>query len=300
MYNFFADYNEKFFGLINKKFDWSGSLPSFTDIQPIEFSLPPRIENLDETSQGCIEGTTRKLPSLMVLGLNELNIRTLSVLLKLNPFLAVVENSNFFSDRLIYDKTPLDYLLTLPCVGKNVLVVETSTSYLQDEKAIERIYRFNTNVKIVGLLTDPVRSLLAYTSPSQKDLDTFNYETRHLHYYNYVKEWYVWFQKKNLAFISVSSILKAPVKRLNYIESILKTNYIIKDNNDLYNAIGSVGCNPEAESNRWCNNKQDTFSRTTVTIKDTLYKHFEMSNTKLFELTKASFRVEWKNDNPFR
>ncbi|CAG5121616.1 unnamed protein product [Candidula unifasciata] len=136
------------------------------------------VENSDESQLPLPISLKRRLPSAIVIGARKAGTRALLRFINLHPDVAASRQETHFFDR--YFDQGLDwYRDQMPYSLETQLTVEKTPSYFVDWMVPERVYNFNSSIKLILIVRNPIdRAVSDYVQlkHSQRRL-SFKYKT---------------------------------------------------------------------------------------------------------------------------
>jgi len=230
----------------------------------------------------CHKGETQQLPNAIIIGAAKSGTSTLLNYLSINPQLKPAlkppfDETNFFNDDVLFLAGFDYYQKQMPVICNEEIekyermVVLEKSIYFNTFASIERIYRYDPNIKLILILRKPVKCLQSYLTHiddihynrnvnrtvlnindyfenlfnSKRDpkeinseLDN-NYIVRLCNYYYSMREWMKYFSKKNFLILNGETFIHEPWKVLNQVESFLNVNQVIHQ--DHFRFVGKKG-----------------------------------------------------------
>lgn len=119
-------------------------------------------------------GKNKKFPDFIITGVQKCGTTGLLHFLKGNPYLiAVPGEAHYFDSFINYPKGPAWYMALMPSVHEYHRVYEKTPSYMTLKKVPAKIFNFDSKMKLIAVLCDPVkRSLSHYLHVAGNDIKT--------------------------------------------------------------------------------------------------------------------------------
>ena len=312
LYRFFEPLNEKFFAQIGRRFDWNYHDP-LTDYHVKEL---PREDFAVQTYQrppvkpensidNCPVRTRQLLPTVIILGSDQLGTKLLSRILNLHPVVYSVKEQLFYLDTG-YNITmgTEGYRRQMPCTPMYTVTVDWSSTYMFNLDLPEQIFRINPQIEILFVLRDPIKRFVneypelvhLYNNSKQANLMEELYENNNKarnaidqsRYYNYLLQWYIWFRKNQIHIIYEDQLLRDPYEAALKATEHLKLAPLIKNNTEFHQTVAEVIYSEEQlESKIYA----VPYKRYNLNLVKALYQYFYSWNVLLYLLTQEF--IQW-------
>lgn len=199
------------------------------------------------------DDTREKMPKALVIGARHSGTEALLHFLSTHPNLKVPrkEANEYFEEDAAYQLGLRGYYHKMPDVGPNERVVDRAPSYFMSSKATKRVYCFNSTLRMLLILRNPVHRLLSefvhQELKGQKDdagavkfkAAVFKNETLEVNgdypavkaglYASYLREWLQYFSLDQILIIDGEAFLENPVPTLKEAETFLGLSKYFKD-----------------------------------------------------------------------
>ena len=229
---------------------------------------------VDRDNMFKVKRTLRKLvqrfPGIIIIGFGKAGTKALYDVLKMRPDLrGPATERRFFSDH--YDKGLRYYLTSLPEPPPGGYVIEKSPDYIIDDPVPSRIGEAAkkldvdvTKIKFIVVLRDPIdRAMSQYLEwqvsrhiSGGKKLAPFNNIVwhkdgtidskqpflRHSNYAEYIKRWYMFFNRNQTCFVDGDRFVKDPFSEVHLLESCLHLQPYFTPENFVYKSKRGFYC----------------------------------------------------------
>jgi len=284
-----------------------------------------RAYNITTRSGKC----EKRLPQVLVLGVWKCGTRELTDFLSIHPHVVVKTKPyepNYFSKENLDDTAYSKYRQIMPCSYKDQLTLVKNPWYFSSGKYADRIHKFNSSLKMIVLVREPVARLLSSVTFNFQGTSRLRIKYRnninryfrssvfgpnnsiiesvdHVKYSRYIEgytEYVKHFKREQLYFIDALDFKRDPYKVIHNLESFLGIQHFVKENHFAYNPDKNFYClrHPDVTSNgstAAC--YANTRGRTNVTKKlrideqtnEKLKNYFKPYNERFFEAFGSRF-----------
>ena len=269
------------------------------------------IEKVSENDK-IVEGDEirSRFPSAILLGAGKSGTGVLMHFLGLHPSVVVKPGEMSFF-HTYYDRGLEWYRQQMPMSRPDQITIEKTAGYMFKSSVAERIYNFNSSIKLLMILTEPVvRSLSCYAhmlsdekykpyKPFEKTvLNEANGEVNQHsipilsgRYSLFVKMWLDRFPKEQLHIVDGEIFKKDPVSELAKIEQFLGINKYFTQDMFRYDESKGFFCSVASDGQADClgRGKGRHHEEISEELREKLTNFFEPFNKNLTELTGRQF-----------
>jgi len=232
------------------------------------------IENIHKTAvdknrqDNAAEKCTKQLPKVLVLGVWKCGTREIADFISMNPDIVVKTDPyelNYFLKENPKDIGYSKYKEMMPCSNKDQLTMVKNPWYFKSGDIAARIQRFNTSLKMIVLIREPVARLLSsitfqsvnypqkiiknMTHSFMTEVFTQNGEisidNKHVKYSRYVdgyKQYAKYFNMSQILFIDAMDFKQKPFVVLREVERFLGLKHFISESHFVYNPEKKFFC----------------------------------------------------------
>ena len=272
-----------------------------------------QIQTNSEHSVNVTFEMERRLPSVLIIGAAKCGTSALRSFLHTHPSIVgkLGGEMNFFSGDSYYD---YDLLRSdMPLSRPDQLTLAKSAGYLYTYRVPDRIHAFNSSIKLLLILRDPVdRALSLYeqkkaeaetknkTVPSfeklilHKDYNIINNTSLYIkygNYFRYIRMWYKTFSEDQILILDGDRLITDPYQVLRRVELFLGIPSYFNRDMFTYNKDKHFFCRVDSEGVERCMGENK--GRKHVDISDDLKKKlitfFKLYDRKLCSLTGQTF-----------
>lgn len=221
------------------------------------------------------ESTCRKeLPQCIIIGVMKGGTEAFSTFFALHPQVAMqfkMKATLFFTD-INYEKGLDWYKKQMPCSTLGQTTIEKSPQYWESRDAPEKIKKYNSNVKLILIVRDPIaRAMSHYLQQNKTHQDTIAGKTfeesitnthgridKHNHFilassYSITfKHWLKYFKNEQILVIDGDNFHNNVVYELNRAEKFLNLSSYISKDMFLYNTQRNIYCIKSKCGNELC------------------------------------------------
>ncbi|XP_036407194.1 heparan sulfate glucosamine 3-O-sulfotransferase 1 [Megalops cyprinoides] len=274
-------------------------------------SLPPLALDVAVAPTAGPNGTSQRLPGVIIIGVRKGGTRALIEMLSLHSDVAAAENEvHFFDWESHFEKGLEWYVRQMPFSRPEQLTVEKTPAYFTSSKVPERIYRMNPDIKLLVILRDPTERVLSdYTQvfynrvqkhkqyqPIEAVLvknGEINLEykalTRSL-YYLHMQNWLRFFPLENIHVVDGDRLIRDPFPEMKQVERFLNLSPQINASNFYFNKTKGFYCLCDHGRERCLHDsKGRPHPQVEPAILHKLYRFFHEPNRKFFELIGRNF-----------
>ncbi|XP_071318808.1 heparan sulfate (glucosamine) 3-O-sulfotransferase 3-like [Trachinotus anak] len=230
------------------------------------------------------EGSGRRLPRALIIGVKKGGTRALLEFLRLHPDVRALGHEPHFFDR--HYARGLDwYRSMMPKALDGQIVMEKTPRYFVTMETPERVHSMSQDVKLIVVVRDPVtRAISDYTQiisktpniPPFESLVFKNHSTGQIDslwsplwiglYAQHLERWLAWFPRTQIHLVSGERLISDPAGELGKVQDFLGLQRIITDKHFYFNKTKGFPClkKPEGSSKPHCLGK--TKGRTHASI----------------------------------
>ena len=279
----------------------------------------------------------RRLPEALIIGVKKSGTYALLKYLSINPQIGAALRTNgcdlneihFFDSDENYARGIDWYRSKMPrvCAARRVMVIEKTPGYLRSARAAERVFAFNSSIRLVLIVREPVKRVqsdLTHCDIRQKsrnltrtcarmnekleeifaDGSDLNAEqTRRLEaiehignslYYDHLSKWVAHFNLSNIYVVNGDAFIVKPWIELNKLEKFLNVDSYIREEHFYFDEKKRFYCvrSDQTMSNQGClsenkGRKNQVFL--SQMVRDGLRRYFRRKNEQFFQLIGKSF-----------
>lgn len=262
---------------------------------------------------------SQKLANCIIIGARKCGTRALLEFLNLHPDIRTArQETHYFDQDQIYDKGVEWYRNQMPYSGSGrTVIIEKTPGYFVSAKAVDRIFNYNSSVKLILILRNPVTRLISdytqvhFTKLSKgKTHESFEkvvfdsdrgggfvracYKpVRNSLYAKHVGRWLEKFPLDNLHIVDGDLFIKNPLYELRRLESYLGLSHKITHQHIYFNETKGFYCYRHPKEGAKClgETKGRRHVNVSSSVIDKLRTFFQPHNEKLFSLINRTF--EW-------
>ncbi|KAK3796867.1 hypothetical protein RRG08_055701 [Elysia crispata] len=177
-----------------------------------------------------------RLPNCLIIGFSKCGTLALRGFLSLHPdIVSTLRELRYFT--LFYKKGLEWYRNQMPLSKQGQITIEKTPSYILSPEAIERIYEYNSSIKLIVIVRDPIvrlQSLYSHTfsdDPKSSENPTFKEwcadnprslrVLRNVDYAQHIEEVFHFFPKQNVLVLSEESLEENPMGVMREAEEFL-------------------------------------------------------------------------------
>uniref|UniRef100_T1JBT2 Sulfotransferase domain-containing protein n=1 Tax=Strigamia maritima TaxID=126957 RepID=T1JBT2_STRMM len=259
------------------------------------------------------EGTCRRLPKALIIGVKKGGTRALLEFIRLHPDIRAVGPETHFFDRH-YQRGLEWYRSRMPQSNPGQLTMEKTPSYFVTRAAPARIRRMSRDIKLLVVLRDPVtRALSDYAQTASKRPEVKSFEQlafanmstglvdtswsaiRIGTYCHYLSRWQKYFPPSQIHFVDGGVLVSSPEVEMAKVERFLGLEPFINASHFFFNETKRFPCvwrtNKKPTHGPHCLGKSKGRSHpnvnpSTLQILKDFYKPF---NAKLYQMTGINF-----------
>uniref|UniRef100_A0A0K0DSZ5 Sulfotransfer_1 domain-containing protein n=1 Tax=Strongyloides stercoralis TaxID=6248 RepID=A0A0K0DSZ5_STRER len=261
---------------------------------------------------------TKKLPYALIIGVRKGGTRALLDALSLHPMIKIARHElHFFDNNETYLKGINWYTNQMPLTKVNQIVIEKTPAYFTSPYAAKRIFKFNSNIKILLILRNPTTRTISdftqvYYTRKSKNLSlpelekeafysgtekiNVNYKPIRnslysIHLFNYLK----YFKKNQILIINGDNFIKNPLNELKKVQKFLHLPQMIHSQQLVFNSDKGFYCfKKEEKAKVKCLGNSKGRKHVNVSMKTIklLKKNFKQYNYELKKLFK-DFNFHW-------
>ena len=258
------------------------------------------------------EEVAKRLPNVFLIGSPKCGTDAILSFLDLHPSI-VSRTSTTLYFGANYDKDLEWYRQQMLPSQDGQIVIEKGLGYMHSELALDRIYRYNSSVKLLMILREPVERTLSwygeYVSlgrarnetlqtfediilmPGGEELNTSSKPIRRGRFSEYVTKCYNRFPKKQIFIIDGEKFVSDPYVELKKVESFLNLDNFYTRDTFVFNKDKGFYCTVLADNKIKC--KAESKGRKHIEIaadlREKLKRYFETWNQKLRQITGMNF-----------
>ena len=237
-----------------------------------------KIHNQPRERRNNLGMCTQQLPNVLVLGVWKCGTREIADFFSMHPSIVVKRNPyevNYFHQRRMkrLDHDYVDYRRKMPCRHEDQLTLVKNPWYFTSGKFAERIHRFNSSLKMIVLIREPIARLISsvtfkyqgrnldkryknVTDYFMKQVFTANGNIRetnvHVRYSRYIdgyRQYAKYFDMKQILFIDAVDFKQKPFTVLQEVERFLGLKHFISASHFVYNPQKDFYCVRDPSSN---------------------------------------------------
>lgn len=257
----------------------------------------------------------KRLPNAIIIGAMKSGTSSLKWYLDFHPDIAVANAEiGFFDDDENYEKGIEWYRNRMPESLPGQVVMEKTPSYLKRTNITPpRVYSFDPTVKLIVILSDPVKRVMSHYLHHVKlhernrgeskgagtleenildengSIDPHSLIINTSMYYDRIKDWMQYFPREQFHFISGENFTKAPYTELNKLETFLGVSHFFKEEYFVYNATKGFYCFDFETVECLGDNKGRHHPGIDKNLAEQLREFFNPLNQKLYNLLDVSF-----------
>ncbi|RUS85562.1 hypothetical protein EGW08_006645 [Elysia chlorotica] len=196
----------------------------------------------------------RQLPKCLIVGFTNCWTMTLAGLLSLNPRIVTAEREmRYFT--LNFQKGSEWYRSMMPLSEPNQITVERTPNYITSNSALDRIHEFNSSMKIIALVRDPIMRLMStYSLHTRRKPDKPIFEhwcgvhvktrnvLRYIDYASALQNAMARFTRKNVLVLSKEDLEVKPHTVLRSMEEFLGLEPTFSKDDFVYNKEEGATC----------------------------------------------------------
>ena len=196
----------------------------------------------------------RQLPKCLIVGFTNCWTLTLSGLLSLHPDIVTAEREmRYFT--LNYQRGNEWYRSMMPLSAPSQITVERTPNYITSNTALDRIYEFNSSMKIIALVRDPILRLMStYVLHTRRKPDRPIFEhwcgvhvktrnvLRYIDYATALQNVMARFRKTNVLVLSKEDLETKPYTVLRAMETFLGLKPAFSKDDFVYNKEEGATC----------------------------------------------------------
>uniref|UniRef100_A0A915IYB4 Sulfotransferase domain-containing protein n=1 Tax=Romanomermis culicivorax TaxID=13658 RepID=A0A915IYB4_ROMCU len=283
------------------------------------------IENFSCAKSGPVE-IGKLLPNCLIIGARKSGTRALLEFLNLHNSIAIAREEVHFFDKDEFYVKGLDWYRNQmpPAVPDVKILIEKTPAYFVQHKSINRVYKFNPDIKLILILRNPVERLISdytqvfyskmaknKTTPKldallftrvmkrtknktkiYKEIKTFYKPLRNSMYAEHLKKWIELFPlKKNLHIVDGDRFVSDPLSELKLVEKFLNLSEEISNDSIYFNVSKGFYCyiHPDEGSKCLSESKGRKHVEISQETAARLTTFFKIHNEKLFQMINRRF-----------
>ncbi|GFS09025.1 heparan sulfate glucosamine 3-O-sulfotransferase 4 [Elysia marginata] len=196
----------------------------------------------------------RRLPKCLIVGFSNCWTMTLAGLLSLNPDIVTAEREiRYFT--LNYQRGDEWYRSMMPLSTPSQITVERTPNYIVSHSALDRMYEFNSSMKIIAIVRDPIMRLMStYDLHTRRHPDKPIFEhwcgvrvktrnvLRYIDYATSIQNAIARFSRRNVLVLSKEDLETKPLTVLRSMESFLGVKPAFSRKDFAYNREEGATC----------------------------------------------------------
>lgn len=261
-----------------------------------------------------VPGEIQKLANCIIIGARKCGTRALLEFLNLHPDIRTArQETHYFDQDQTYNKGVEWYRTQMPYASfDNTIIIEKTPGYFVSAKAVERVHKYNSSIKLILILRNPVTRLVSdytqvhFTKLSKgKSHESFEkvvfdehgdvracYKpVRNSLYVKHVSRWLEKFQLENLHIVDGDRFIRDPLYELRRLETYLGLAHKITHQHIYFNESKGFYCYRHPKEGAKClgETKGRRHINVSGTVIDKLRTFFQPYNDKLFSLVNRTF-----------
>lgn len=259
-------------------------------------------------------GTSQRLPQIVIIGVRKGGTRALIEMLSLHSSVAAAQNEvHFFDWESHYQKGVPWYLSQMPYAFPEQLTVEKTPAYFTSSKVPKRIYDLNPNMKLLLILRDPTERVLSdytqvfynrlqkhkryqpieYVLVRDGDINLGYKALNRSLYYVHMQNWLQYFPLDSIHVVDGDELIRDPLPEMKKVERFLKLEPQINASNFYFNKTKGFYCLRDHGKERCLHDsKGRAHPHVAPAILQKLYRFFHEPNQKFFQMVGRTFN--WK------
>ena len=259
----------------------------------------------------------KRLPSAIIFGVAKCGTRAILSFFRIHPYVGLkwstdMPEINFFTEH--YSKGLEWYRDQMPPSTPGQITMEKSPNYFPNSTVPALIYEFNSSVKLILVVCNPLRRALSqyageleHAKEHEEDYPKFeelaiDSKTRlineHYHTVTYgcyaelLSPWLMWFPLKQIHIVDGDSLRENPVPEINKVEKYLGIQTFINKDHFEYNKTKGFHCLKHPDNgNPVCLGSTKGREHPTVdsTVTKKLNDYYSQCNTRFYEKAKRKF-----------
>lgn len=255
-----------------------------------------------------------RLPKCIIIGMRKGGTRALLHFLSLHPDVQVsTKEIHYFDKNENYFEGEGWYRKHLPMSYGDQLTIEKTPGYFHSKDAPERIFQFNSTIKLILIVREPVDRAVSdhlqlMDKKTRRGKETFSFEDMALTeegeintsykpiersvYYNFMKKWLKFFQLEQILIVDGKKLTRNPFEVVQKVESYLGLPHKIKKESFVFDRTKGFFCIKNEMSGHRCLNKTkgrkhpELDNETVAKLKE----YFKPYNTMFFDQVGQTFK----------
>ncbi|CAH1772801.1 unnamed protein product [Owenia fusiformis] len=259
------------------------------------------------------EGTEHRLPKAIIIGVRKCGTRALLDFVNIHPnVVAASHEVHYFDNATNYAKGRDWYLNRMPYSYPEEITIEKSPAYFITDKVPERIYNFNSSVKLLVIFRNPVtRTISDYTQIYQKRLKqnltterfehlvmdpiTLEVNTKYMAvqisiYQKYLENYFRVFNRNQIHIVDGDKLISNPAMEIAKVEKFLGLERFVTPDTFYFNKTRGFHCIKKDGVERClAEGKGRKHPNIDPFVLHKLKKFFQPHNKKLFQMIGQTF-----------
>ncbi|KAL4236561.1 Heparan sulfate glucosamine 3-O-sulfotransferase 5 [Mactra antiquata] len=254
-----------FNGHVWKMLDVSMHLDEYDDASE-GYGLRKLLEDPDARIERLrLGGLEKRLPQCIIIGVRKCGTRALLEFLDLHPNIKIADmEMHYFNKDENYENGYEWYRKYMPFSQTSDITIEKTPRYFISESAPERIFKFNSSIKLIVIFRHPTTRVISdYTQVYENKLErnkTFepfediviNKRTGRVNtgykavrismYYYHLTQWLLYFRRHQIHIVNGDNLIVNPLEEIKRVETFLGLEHLVTDKNVYFNETRGFYC----------------------------------------------------------
>lgn len=266
-----------------------------------------RIERLRQ------EGLEKRLPQCIIIGVRKCGTRALLEFLDLHPNIKIADmEMHFFNKDENYNNGYEWYRKYMPFSLSSDITIEKTPRYFISESAPERIFKFNSSIKLIVIFRHPTTRVISdysqvYENKLERNKSFEPFErividkrtgrvntgykaVRISMYYYHLTQWLLYFRRHQIHVVNGDNLIVKPLEEIKKVETFLGLDHLITEKNVYLNETRGFYC-MKSGNNQHCLGAQKGRKHPDIDplVKRKLNDFYRPYNRKLFAMIGQEF-----------